>query len=218
MQALTEIEEVRRLPSPAPGPQGIAFDGTTLWIGSLQTHRIYAIDPQTWTARDEGTAPGEPFGITVVGDELRFVIGQGDDADDRYIYRFIPGHGFKDRVECPELSGAFLAYDGDELFLSQAHNKKILALDDRATIVREIPLDRRPVGMTIVNGCFYLVTTDDEWNHRQLTKIDARQTSPVITPLAGFPFNARGLAYDGTRFWTCARETNEIVAFTAPTD
>lgn len=214
METLSQITEVRRLPSPAPAPQGIAFDGTSLWIDSVQTHRIYAIHPTTWTARDEGVAPGEPFGITVVGDELRFVLGFGTDGDDRYVYRYVPGHGFKDRFACPDLSGAYLAYDGDELFLSQAHNKKIIALDENGAAKRDIPLDRRPVGMTIVDGCFYLVTANDDFQDRQLTKIDARGATPVVTTVAAFPFNARGLAYDGERFWTTHRENNEIVAFT----
>ena len=68
--------------------------------------------------------PGAPFGIAVVGDELAVVIGHGNDDDDRYIYRFVPGHGFKSgRIQCPDLSGVHLAFDGATLFLSQAHNR-----------------------------------------------------------------------------------------------
>lgn len=216
METLTEITEVRRLPSPGPAPIGVAFDGTSLWVASGETHRIYAVDPATWNARDEGEAPGEPYGCTVVGDELRVVLGFGNDSDDRYIYRFVPGHGFKDRVACPDLSGAFVAHDGDRLFLSQAHNKKILALDDSGNVVRDIPLERRPVGMTIVDGVFYLVTADDDFANRQLSMLDARGTSPVLSAIAAIPFKARGVAYDGSKFWTTHLEKNEIVAFTAP--
>lgn len=53
------------------------------------------MDPATWTVRAEEQAPGAPFGIAVAGDELAVVIGHGNDDDDRYIYRFVPGHGFK---------------------------------------------------------------------------------------------------------------------------
>lgn len=209
------MREHLRLPSPAPAPQGVAFDGGTLWMSSVVTHHLYAINAATWAAHDEMKAPGEPYGITVVGDDLYVVIGHGENSDDRYIYRFIPGHGFKsDRTECPDLSGAFLAFDGDELFLSQAWNKKILALDVDGRVVHEIPLTRRPVGMTIVDGCFYLVTSDDDFNNREFTKIDARGETTVVTTLAPFGFPARGLAYDGARFWTTHREANELVAFT----
>lgn len=211
---MNEISERRRLASPAPKPLGLAFDGTTLWMASRETHRLYAIDPATWSARDEGAAPGGPFGMTVVGNELRVIVGLGENENDRYVYRFVPGHGFKsDRTECPDLTGAHLAYDGDELFLSQAHYRKILALNSSGAVVREISLDRVPLGMTIADGRFYLITSDEEFENLQFTQVDARDGTPRITPLATIPFDARGLTYDGSLFWTSHRDENQIVAF-----
>jgi hypothetical protein len=217
VEILTEIGEILRRPAPGPEPLGLAFDGTTLWIASREAHRLYAVDPTTWTVGEEAQAPGAPFGIAVGGDELRVVIGYGDDDDDRYIYRFVPGHGFKsDFIECPDLSGVHVAFDGDALFLSQAHNMRILALDDRGAVVRSVRLDRVPVGMTIINGLFYLITGDKDFRNLQLTKVDAHGETPRVTPLASIPFAARGLTFDGSRFWTGHRATNEIVAFAMP--
>ena len=169
--------------------------------------------------RSRGSAaPGAPFGIAVVGDELAVVIGHGDDDDDRYIYRFVPGQGFKSgRMQCPDLSGVHLAFDGDTLFLSQAHNRKILALDGGGTVLREIGLDRVPVGMTIIDGNFYLITGAKNFKNLELTKVDARGETPRVTSLASIPFVARGLTFDGSRFWTGDRDSNEIVAFPMPT-
>ncbi len=217
MRTVIEINETLRLPAPGPEPLGLAFDGTTLWIASREAHRLYALDPATWTVREETEAPGAPFGIAVVGNELRVVIGFGHDDDDRYIYRFVPGHGFKsERIECPDLSGVHLAFDGDTLFLSQAHNMRILALDGHGAVTRDIRLDRRPVGMTIVGGFFYLITADKDFKNPELTKLDARGEAPRLTPLASIPFRARGLTFDGAHFWTGHRDGNEIVAFTLP--
>ncbi len=211
-----EITEDLRLLSPAPKPLGLAFDGGVLWMASRETHRLYAIDTATWTVREETEAPGGPFGMTIVGDELRVVIGQGEE-DDRYIYRFLPGRGFKsERLECPDFTGSHLAFDGDTLFLSQAGNGRIVALDNQGAILHEIPLERVPLGMTVVEGCFYLATSDAEFENMQLTKVDARDKTPKITTLADIPFDARGLTYDGTRFWTSHRDNNEIVAFKMP--
>jgi hypothetical protein len=212
---MNEITEQLRLASPAPKPLGLAFDGGTLWMASRETHRLYAIDAATWTVRDEAQAPGGPFGMTVVGEELRVVIGHGENDHDRYIYRFIPGHGFKDeRLECPDLTGAHVAFDGDTLFLSQASYRKILALDAQGNITREIALERVPLGMTIVDGRFHLVTSDAEFENLQLDTVDARGESPKFETLAAIPFDARGLTYDGSRFWTSHRDENQIVAFT----
>jgi outer membrane protein assembly factor BamB len=214
---MTEIIETVRHPAPGPEPLGLAFDGTTMWVSSREAHRLYAMDPSTWTVRVEVQAPGAPFGIAVVGDELAVVIGHGNDDDDRYIYRFVPGNGFKTgRMQCPDLSGVHLAFDGDTLFLSQAHNRRILALDRDGMVLREMQLDRVPLGMTILDGVFYLVTGAKNFKNLELTKMDARGETPQVTSLASIPFVARGLAFDGSRFWTAQRDTNEIVAFTMP--
>ena len=206
------------MPSPAPLPLGLAADGETLWMASRETHRLYAIDTAKWTASDEGEAPGGPFGMTFVGDEIYAILGIGPKDHDRYIYRFVPGHGFKsNRIACPDLTGAHLAWDGDTLFLTQAANTRIVALDGDGAIVREIPLaPRAPVGMTIVEGHFYLITGDAEFENLEFWKIDARTEKPAFTVLATIPFDARGLTYDGSRFWTSHRDNNEIVAFAKP--
>lgn len=211
------ITELLRLPSPAPLPLGLATDGTTLWMASRETGRIYAIDIAEWTVGEEAQAPGGPFGMTMVGEQLRVVIGVGPKDHDRYVYRFVPGHGFKsDAFACPDLTGAHLAFDGDTLFLSQAHYRRILALDAQGNVLREIPLHRTPLGMTIADGAFYLVTGDDEFENLEFWKVDAHGENPTVEVLASIPFDARGLAYDGTRFWTSHRDDNQIVAFAKP--
>jgi hypothetical protein len=211
------INELLRHPAPGPEPLGLAFNGSTLWIASREAHRLYAVDPATWKVGEEAEAPGAPFGIAVARDELAVVIGLGDDDDDRYIYRFVPGRGFSGSgIACPDLSGAHVAFDGGTLYLSQAHNRKILALDAHGAVDREISLDRRPVGMTIIDGIFYLVTGDKDFKTLELTKVDASGETPRVTSLASFPFRARGLAFDGERFWTSHRDANEIVAFAMP--
>ena len=186
-------------------------------MGSLETCRLYAIDPQRWTVGTEAQAPGSPFGMAVVGDELRAVVGFGEE-DDRYVCRYIPGHGFKDssRFACPDHTGSHLAFDGDTLFLSQAANKRIFALDGEGVPIRTIALPRRVVGMTIVEGNFYLVSADDEVEELRLTRVDAHGEAPVVTDLAEIPFAARGLTWDGALFWTSHRDNNEIVAFQKP--
>lgn len=216
---MNDVTELLRLPSPAPRPQALAFDGATLWMGSIETDRLYAIDPQEWTARDEIELPGKPWGMTVTGDELRIVLGEPPD-DDRFIHRYIPGHGFHDdgRIACPDNTGSQLAFDGDRLYLSQWYNKKILTLDEDGRVGSVIALARGICGIVVVGAHIYALTTDDEASLEYvLTRVDARGATPVIEEIARVPFAARALAYDGTRFWTNHRERNEIVAFTLPT-
>ena len=215
---MQQITELRRMPAPAPRPQAIAFDGEALWIGSIETEHLYAITPATWSVRDEGAAPGKPWGMTVTGDDLRVLCGLPPN-DDRYVFRFIPGHGFKqtDRFVCPDETGSHLSWDGTRLYVSQWYNKRILSVDGAGAIVAIVDLPHEVVGHTYVDGSFYSITTDDE--HSGLyyfTRIDLRDGKPKIDDIAEVHFDARGLAYDGERFWTNHREHNEIVAFAPP--
>ena len=212
---MENVAELLRLPSPAPRPQSLAFDGEYLWMGSIETERIYEIDPQKWTVRDEAAAPGKPWGMTALGDELRVLCGEGAD-DHRFIRRFIPGHGFKsERIPCPEDTGSQLGYDGTSLSVSQWYNKKVLTLDEAGKVVRTLASPHGICGQVVVGGVFYLLTTDDEESHEYfITKIDP--AGAVAQDLGRVPFHARALAHDGTKFWTNHRENNEIVAFSLP--
>ena len=212
---MKNVEELLRLPSPAPRPQSLAFDGESLWMGSLETHRVYALDPRTWTLRDEAAAPGAPYGMTVVGDELRVLCGETEE-DHRIIRRFIPGHGFRtrDALPCPDDTGSQLGYDGDRLYVSQWYAKRILSLDERGKVGSVIDLPHGICGLVVVEGCFYTITTDDEsTDDYWLTRVDARDGQAKIEDVARIGFKARALAFDGERFWTNHREQHEIVAF-----
>ncbi len=209
------MNEALRLPSPAPRPQSIAFDGEKLWMGSIGTSRLYAIDPRQWRVIEEEKAPGKPWGMTVVGDELRVICGEGED-DSRVIRRFVPGHGFKsqDAIGCPDDTGSQLSYDGTWLYVSQWYNKRILGLDEHGKVVRTIEVPRGICGQCYVEGTFYVLTTDDEESDDYfLMKASLNGAAPKFEDIARVPFGARGLAFDGTRFWTNHREQNQIVAF-----
>jgi hypothetical protein len=212
-----DVEELLRLPSPAPKPQSLAFDGSLLWMGSVATNRLYAIDPLHWTVSQEANAPGKPWGMTVVGDELRVLCGESDE-DNRRIRRFVPGHGFKGAaIECPDDTGSQLSFDGERLYMSQWYKQRILSLDDHGSVGSTINVPHGICGQVVVDGCFYLMTTDDEESDDYwLTRVDARGKSPVVEDIARVPFAARALAFDGSRFWTNHRERDQIVAFAKP--
>ncbi|HVA32717.1 MAG TPA: hypothetical protein VNG31_01130 [Candidatus Baltobacteraceae bacterium] len=213
---MQDVNESQRMPSPAPRPQAIAFDGEKLWMGSIETSRLYAINPRQWTVVEEDKTPGKPWGIAVVGDELRVICGVGEE-DHRVIRRFVPGHGFKsqDVIDCPEGTGSQLSYDGVRLYVSQWYNKRIVGLDERGNVVRTLDVPRGICGQCYVDGAFYALTTDaEETQDYFLMRAAANGGVPKFEDVARVPFAARGLAYDGSRFWTNHREQNEIVAFT----
>jgi hypothetical protein len=215
-QTLATIEELLRIPAPGPAPVGLACDGTDLWIGSAETNRLYGMRWQQGTVFEEAVAPGTPYGMTVTGDALRVIVG--DENDNRWIRRYVMGKDFKsEKIACPDFSGSFIAYDGDRLYLSQRYNKRILELNEAGTVLRTIPVPRQITGMVIVSGRFYLMTTESrEVDDYRLLCLDARKEQPEVHELASIPFAARGLGFDGTKFWTNFRKENAIVAFAKP--
>lgn len=215
---MNNITEIQRLSSPAPKPQSLAWDGSTLWMGSRETKRIYRINPVTWAVVWESAAPGTPWGMTAVDNELRVICGETE-GDNRIIRRCIPGRGFDGKfgIPCPDDTGSQLGYDGHRLYLSQWYPRKVLALGDEGQVERVISVPHGICGQVFIDGFIFLVTTDEEekgdyW----LTRVDPRTATPTITDLARIPFAARALAFDGTRFWTNHREQNQIVSFAPP--
>ncbi|GAC1413206.1 MAG: hypothetical protein NVSMB64_23450 [Candidatus Velthaea sp.] len=213
-ETIASIDELLRIPAPCPAPQALACDGTDLWVGSVETNRIYGLRGNTGAVFEEAVAPGEPIGMVVTGDALRVVTSEGDD-DNRFIRRYVIGHGFKsERLSCPDDTGSFLAYDGDNLFLSQRHQKCILEIGPAGEVKRRIDVPREITGMVIVGGRFFLMTVESKDSEEsRVLRVDARKDQPEIVELANVPYKGRSLAWDGTKFWTNCRSENEIVAF-----
>lgn len=205
------------MPAPAPAPIGIAYDGSRLWIGSVETDSLYATDARTGSVSEEWEVQGTPYGLVAFDGELRVVVGDAE-SDDRSIARFVVGKGFtSEMLPCPDATGSWLAHDGDALFLSQRFEHRILELDRVGTVRRSISVQRETTGMTIVDGSFFLMTTESkEVDDYRLVRLDPRAGEPRETELATLAITGRGLAYDGERFWTNLRGENTVVSFTLP--
>ena len=212
---MQNVTERSRHASPAGRPQPLAFNGTTLWMGSWETDRLYAIDPKTWTVTDEVAAPGKPYGISVMGAEMRVVVSIGED-DDRYLFRFVPGKGFDEssKTACPDFTGSHLAFDGTTLYLAQLGLRRIVTLDGAGKVVREVALPTRICGMGFGPAGFYVISADEEFENLKFATFDIASSAPQLSPIAAVPFDgARAIAYDGSDWWTSDREVSEIVSF-----
>jgi sugar lactone lactonase YvrE len=212
-----ELDEVVRIPSPAPAPQALACDGEHLWLGSWETARIYGIDAHQGRVIEEAQAPGKPVGATVLGDELRFICSEHDDS--RYIRRYVPGHGFKshEAVPCPDDAGSFLAFDGTKLWLSQRHRKRVHMLDASHRSLRTVDVGEEILGIAWVGDRLYLSTwLGEDRGGCRIAYIDPHVEEPALVFAAEARFVALSLARDGDRLWTNDAQACEIVSFTIP--
>jgi hypothetical protein len=215
---LSTIIEGGRFPSPAPAPQALAWDGNKLWMGSRDLRRIYLIDPKTWEVLNEKEPPGIPWAAVATNGTLRFTIGEGPN-DDRYIRRFVPDVGFSEanKIACPEFTGSYLSYDGENLYLSQWYKHRILKLDANGNIVRVIDVDAEVSGHAFVNGMVYVLRgTEQNGESWTIARLNPREEKPEVKDIAFVPFACRSLTFDGTNFWSNHRAANEIVSFALP--
>ncbi|HUY11741.1 MAG TPA: hypothetical protein VNG31_08030 [Candidatus Baltobacteraceae bacterium] len=210
MTQFAPANEILRLPSPAPAPQALTFDGEALWMTSWETQRLYGIQPQRFTVFEEIDAPGRPIGMVAVGDELRVVCSEEDDS--RFIRRFVPGHGFKsERIACPDDTGSFLAFDGSRLWLSQRFNQRVLELDADYGVASELHVDAQIVGIVWIEDRLYLSTWHGKAGGCKIGRID--RASRAVEYVASLPFAGISLTHDGSRFWTNDHRGNAVVAF-----
>jgi hypothetical protein len=69
--------------------------------------------------------------------------------------------------------------------------------------------------VVVVGDTAVVIGTDDEEHGTYyVTKIDLN--SGASEDIATVPFHARGLAFDGSRFWTNYRSGDQVVVFTLP--
>jgi hypothetical protein len=211
---MQNVKKVQRHPAPAGRPQPLAFHDGTLWVGCLDTSRLYAIDTTTWSVLDDVAAPGKPYGIASFGGALLVVISLGE-QDDRYFYRFVPGKGFdlESKTACPDLTGSHLASDGSDLYLVQMSNRRLLVLDAVGSVKRAIPLPSSCPGIAFAGGALHVISADEEFDHLQLATLDIGGANAKLSDEADIEPEARGLAYDGRAWWTSLRELGEIVSF-----
>jgi len=210
---LKPVIETDRLVSASPEPHSIAVRGNDVWIGSRATRHIDVMDREAWLKVGEIETPGMPWGMNYGGGAVVMTCGEGSD-DNRRVRRYVPGEGFDELViACPEDTGSHLALYGGRVLLGQWYNKRLLLLNDDGTVAHAWTAPHEICGVAVIDDMALLLGTDDEENGTYfLSRLDLR--SNLTDDLAIVPFRARGLAWDGSRFWTNHREADRTVTFT----
>jgi uncharacterized protein YjiK len=111
------------------------------------------------------------------------------------------------------MTGSHLFSDGTTLYLNQSTNQRILAMNAAGDVLREIPLPTRTGGFAFGPDGLYMISADEEFEELYLAKVDIAAERPEAERIAALPAEARGLAFDGGRWWTNLRDRNETLAF-----
>jgi hypothetical protein len=216
------IAKIRRHSSPTITPQALAWDSNYLWMSSRDLGTLCKIDVETWKVVDEIDPPGIVWAAVSSGnDKMCFTIGKGLN-DDRYIYRYALTEGFTKLFPCPDFTGSYLSFDGKYLYMSQWYEEQILKFDARGNVLREIDVGAEICGHTFVDDMIYVLrgrenkdnpNKSEEW---RIARLDPKEENPQVEDLAGVPFAARSLTFDGEYFWSNHRAANETMSFSLP--
>jgi len=184
-------------------------------MGSWETDRVYITDPQTLQVRDEIQAPGRPYGMAAVGDELRIVVAHGEE-DDRYLYCVRDGaFDLASKTPCPDLTGSYMTAKASIIYLGQMHYQRILEMNSDYSLRRPIALPTRCAGFAFgPDGRFYMISADAEFENLNFGTLDVTQDRPQFESIRPLPDEARYLLHDGSTWWTSLRDANEIATFT----
>jgi hypothetical protein len=235
---IASIREKKRLRSPTVTPQALASDGKQLWMSSRDLGTFYRIDPAKWRAVEELDPPGIIWAAVVTNGDLHLTIGKGTN-DDRFVYRYDRKIGFTKEFACPDFTGSYLSHDGDNLFLSQWYEQRILKLDKSGNIVGKIDIGAEICGHTFADGMLFVLrgtenvprpeyasgpptppqfTSGAKPGQEQwwIARLDPRKEKPQVEDVAKVPFAARSLTFDGENFWSNHRAANETICFSLP--
>lgn len=218
---MNQIIEKEKLAAPCVTPQALAWDGNQLWMSSRDLGMLYRTERDGLSVTAEIDPPGVVWAGVATNDGWRFTIGKGLN-DDRYVYRYTAGDGFKKLFACPEFTGSYLSYDGEHLYLSQWYKGQIHQVDDAGNISRTIEAGPEVCGHTFVDGTLYVLRgrenkdvpgKSEEW---RIARLDPHEKTPRVTDLGDVPFAARSLTFDGENFWSNHRAANQTIAFALP--
>ena len=229
------IKERNRFRSPTVTPQALAWDGKQLWLSSRDLGFLYKLDAAATTILEEIDPPGVVWAAVQTNGAMHCTIGKGLN-DDRYVYRYESGKGFRKLFACPDFAGSYLSYDGQHLHLSQWYQQRILKMDGTGKILSTINVGAEICGHTFANGALYVLrgtenvprpqyadgpptpdrfksgakTGEEQW---WIARLNPRDKKPEVVDVAKVPFAARSLTFDGENFWSNHRAANETVCF-----
>ena len=122
----------------------------------------------------------------------------------------------RDKIACPEFTGSYLSYDGENIYLSQWYKHRILRLDASGNIIRAIDIGAEVSGHAFIDGMIYVLRgTEQNGESWTIARLDPREEKPEVKDIAVVPFACRSLTFDGANFWSNHRAANEIVSIRA---
>lgn len=200
----TTGDTVRAIPSPGENSQGLAFDGTRLWVADRLTDQIYKVNPDDGAIEDSLPTPGYvPRGITWDGNRVWCI-----DAENEEIYAINPRTRIVEQtIWCPVSKPAGLTWDGTYLWIADDGDNQLhrISSEDGTTIKSISSPAGTPCGLTF-DGT-YLWVAD---RVKDMIYMVYPEDGSVIMAFESPGPHAWGLAWDGSRLWNVDYQTDRM--------
>ena len=234
---LPTIKERKRFRSPTVTPQALAWDGKQLWMSSRDLGFLYKLNVDGSKVVDEIDPPGVVWAAVATNGAMHVTIGKGLN-DDRYVYRY-DRDGFSKLFACPDLTGSYLSFNSENLYLSQWYEQRILKMDSKGNVAGAIDIGAEICGHVFANGALYVLRGTENVPRPQyaggkptperfksgakegeeqwwISRLNPGDKAAEVADIAKVPFAARSLTFDGENFWSNHRAANETVCFSVP--
>ena len=235
---LPSVQEQKRFRSPTITPQALAWDGKQLWVSSRDLGFFYKLSADGSKIAEEVDPPGVIWAAVATNGSMYVTIGKGLE-DNRYVYAYDGKSAFTRLFTCPDFAGSYLSTDGENIYLSQWYEQRILKMDEKGKIFETLDVGAEICGHTFADGMLYVLRGtenvprppyaggkstperfragakqgEERW---WISRLNPKDKTPEVVDLAEVPFAARSLTFDGKNFWSNHRAANETVCFSLP--
>ena len=180
-------------------PEGVAFDGTNIWVANAGLGNVSKINPATNTVIATVPVGTGPEGVAFDGTNI-WVTNNGPDT----VSKINPGTNT--RTDVPLAFGAnprAVAFDGTSIWVANAGLNTVSKIDPATNTRTDFLVDIFPFGVAFDGTNIWVI----HFNPGRVTKINPVTGALIDTVLLAFP---RGVAFDGTSIWVTSSGSNNV--------
>jgi hypothetical protein len=209
--AAGDVNVVSSFSSPDQYTNGLAWDGTNLWLLGGYYDGFYEITTAGIVLSQ--FKPSEPGGKNGVGATFdgtnlwgMFLLNTGSPGE---VYEYTTSGTFISTFTCPGTYDIGLTWDGSNLWMSCRGNQTIYEISTGGSVISSFSVPYSAPGDMAYDGTNLYFTTG---NNRSIVEVTTTGTIVDTYDLSGISgsFNAMALVYDGNNFWV-SDQTSDII-------
>lgn len=196
------------IPTPGDDPQGLAWDGESLWNVDATELKLFRLDPQSGLIRESLALKADfPTGLAWDGTSFWLL-----DSSELLIYKLDRKGKVKGQIQAPGSFPQGLAWDGESLWVADFEGQLYKVRPANGEVLETIPGPGESLtGLAWAAGSLWVADLDTQ----KLYKVDPTSGEKLAELPSPGPFPA-GLTWDGTNLWVADAADLKIYKLTIP--